>query len=232
MIRLRDCSHENEFKELVLAFPDRFDFGYNKVFPNITDKEDLIKTIAHHCIISRQMEEIQQFLDGLSSNGVLKFLRKHPLEARNLFMFNKKLITAEGLKAIMNPIFSSETDESEEDIVFNFYNFIDEVGNNKLTNVLAFSLADVEDGKVDDKIKQEVSISLSDLLMFLTGSRHLPRCSPRISICFDHQIQGRVNVSTCNMEIRFSVTKRYVDSAQFSENFLQDIINSPGFGKV
>ena len=74
-----------------------------------------------------------------------------------------------------------------------------------------------------------------DLLVFLTGSRYLPTVGTITGkLNFKHQNikEGeQVTVSTCAYSLLFPVTQRYTDE-HFTENIVDDILNSPRFGKV
>ena len=87
--KIKNCENEHEFQEAVADFEERFNFGYMVFSPNFTDRDDLIKKVAHHFIYSQQFEELQDFLKGLSCNGVLEVLKKYPDDARPLFIAQK-----------------------------------------------------------------------------------------------------------------------------------------------
>ena len=74
-----------------------------------------------------------------------------------------------------------------------------------------------------------------DLLVFLKGSRYLPTVGTITGkLNFKHQNikEGeQITVSTCAYSLLFPVTQRYTDE-DFTENIVDDILNSPGFGKV
>ena len=70
------CTDEKLFKSLLEAFPERFEFGCLQINPPFSDKEELVKKIAHHCLISRVNEEIDSFKKGISTSGVLDILHK------------------------------------------------------------------------------------------------------------------------------------------------------------
>ena len=227
---IKNCKDLKTFSMLASDFPERFNLGYLVLNPSFEQREDLIKKISHHCIISSAMEEIEQFKKGLSSNGILQILQSYPQESLALFTYDETLLTAEKFKSMFS-YESSKTKEKaelEEDVLFNWNNFIDEVGN-KNVKYVAFSLEDVENGVVDESKKKERTLVLSDILMFLTGSRY--SFHQKIRLCFDHLAQGRVLVSTCTLEITFPMLERYTSST-FSDNIIQDIVNSPGFGFV
>ena len=87
--KIKNCENEYEFQEAVADFEERFNFGYIVFSPNFTDKNDLIKKVAHHFIYSQQFEELQDFLEGLSCNGVLEVFKKYPDDAKQLLIAQK-----------------------------------------------------------------------------------------------------------------------------------------------
>ena len=189
--------------------------------------------MAHHFIISLQVEEIQQFKNGLASNGVLDILKKYPDNSRAFFTYNENCITPQAVKSIFIPHFSINLGKvtMEEDILFNWHHFIDEVGEQKNEKVQTFSLNDIEDGVTDESVRKTRNISLKDIVMFLTGSFFLPVPSPEVNVFFDHTTSGRVTVATCDMRLTFPVIERY-SGDNFSSNITEDIINGAGYGRV
>ena len=121
------CTDEKLFKSLLDAFPERFEFGCLQINPPFSDKEKLVKKIAHHCLISRVNEEIDSFKKGLSTSGVLQILQRHKKESLPLLIYNENLLTAERLKSVFMPSYTDDEEEkiAEEDIYFNWINFID-----------------------------------------------------------------------------------------------------------
>lgn len=231
LIEINECTDEVAYNTLVRNFPERVEYGYNK-FPSYDDKPEFLKTVAHHFIISLQLEEIQQFQNGLKTNNVLSLLQKYPEESKKFFTYRENCICPEDIKAIFVPHFSSgEGMEVEEDIWYNWHNFIDETGQKKTQSVLAFTLNDVEDGKVDESVKKAKTITLEDIVMFLTGQYCLSLPPPKVDVYFDHSSEGRVIVSTCVMKLTFPVTSRY-NSENFSKNMIEDIINGECYGNV
>jgi len=88
-----------------------------------------VRKVAHHCIISFNCEEIQEFCKGLSCGGVLDILKLYHAEAKAMLMHSDDLLDVNDFKAVFKPNYSSKVElvSLEEDIVFNFHNFLDEV---------------------------------------------------------------------------------------------------------
>ena len=117
--------------------------------------------------------------------------------SKALFTYNESSITPAAVKSIFVPSFSNDEERQklEEDILFNWQDFIDEAGEHKVENVHAFSLTDVEDGITDESVMKTHTITLKDIIMFLTGSYYLPVPSMKVKVCFDHTTKGRVNAT-------------------------------------
>ena len=72
----------------------RIDAGYNNAIITIQDRDMIVKTICKHNIITKQLEEIQQFTTGLNICGVLSALKKHKEESRKELTYHSCLLTA------------------------------------------------------------------------------------------------------------------------------------------
>lgn len=184
--------------------------------------------MAHHSIISSQLEEIQQFKEGLSSNGVLQALVRTPSESREYFSFDFTSVSANKLKSLITPSFSSNMMEMslEEDIIYNFHNFIDEIDQGILPGIKIYTLIDLEDGNEVQNFKK---LKMTDLLMYLTGSKYVSSSLKCITVYFNHSTSGHALTTTCDPSIRFPVVSRYTGD-EFSAHMKEDIFNSIGFG--
>lgn len=233
MLNISKCEDEASFKLLINDFPERFALGCVDFAPAFTDKENIVKTTSHHCIISSTLEEIKAFTDGLSSNNTFDILKEFKTDAVDLFTHNKTLLNAEKLKELFLPLHSTEEIKYnlEEDIVFNWLNFLDEIDNSAV-KAKAFTLEHLESGITNENQKVEKTITISDVIRFVTGARFLSKQQQRITIQFDHCNSGRMTTSTCNDKITIPVTNRYTDGKLFTNNIVADIFNSPGFGQT
>lgn len=124
----------------------------------------------------------------------------------------------------------------EEDIVFNFTNFLEHLDENKVSEIKEVVMIDIEVAL--KKFKRD--ISLNDVVLFCTGSKYISEAIKRKGgIEFLHLDPGdkrynmRVLVNTCNLTLTFPVTKRYTcQPAEFNNNIIDDIYCSHGFGKA
>ena len=136
-----DCKTESEFLKNQWDIHEiRFEAGYNKPVIRLNDKEEIIRKICRHFIISKQLEEIQQFESGLSSFGVLDALRQHKDDALKQLTYDLKSLTAEKIRDLYHILHSEyqAQKKEEEDIVFNFFYFLDELENGAETSKLTF----------------------------------------------------------------------------------------------
>ena len=226
--RISKAKDDTELKESLATIDERFDAGLNKVQYTLDEKPSFVKGMVHHYVVSKQLEEIQQFKKRLELMSVLPVLQKHPSEACKEFIFTK--LSSSSIINNFDPEYSSDKDkrEKESDIVYNFNNFLDELEEDPQWNSFT-AIVDL------DSDKEEVTkLDLHDVLQFLCGSRHIPAGGLQGKMKFSHNAkQGkRVRVNACIIEITFPVTDRYMNSLSFNKNFGDDIICSPGFGQV
>ena len=190
------------------AFPERFEFGCLQINPPFSEKEKFVKKFAHHCLISRVNEEIDSFKKGLSTSGVLEIFQRHKKESLPLLIYNENLLTAERLKSVFMPSYSDSEEEriAEVDIYFNWINFIDEVENSSITYT-CLTLEDLENQQMADGNYKAALMKLSDIMIFLSGSRYLNK-EVQIKVIFTRTASGRLYVSNCRHEITFPVNER------------------------
>ena len=181
--KIKNCENEHEFQEAVADFEERFNFGCMVFSPNFTDRDDLIKKVAHHFIYSKQSEELQDFLKGLSCIGALEVLKKYPDDAKQLFIAQK--LCPDSLKNAFEFEFNTNSKKAqlEEEIIYNLKTFIDEIHERKVKTVRALTLTDLEDDNVEASDMKERLVTLEDISMFLSGSRYLRN---KNSLTFDH----------------------------------------------
>ena len=220
----------------MLALEERFDAGFNKAVVSFGDKEKLLQTIAYHYIINTCHDEILQFKEGLSFGGVLDVLKRFPLEAfKELTDSKEAIITPEDFEGVFEANLSTQGSNlrmTEEDILYNWENFITNVFRGKVSQTSI---------TIDDDTFQETEstkvITLNDVIMFTTGSYYLPfmGLERKVQIEFEHipQEGKRVTANTCGPVLTFPVSPRYsCDLETFCKNLAEDIISSPGCGFV
>ena len=169
-INLNAIQDEDLFKKEASANTDiRFDAGYNKPIATLKDRDELIEAICMKSAIVDSLPEINQFIDGLKLHDFLDVIQHYPFEARCLFeKRNESSINAEMLDLLFQLEFSTEGSNrrmKEEAIAVNFSRFLDEVE----AGVVKCTL---EDPLTNEK--SEVTLLLSDVLQFITGSPVIP----------------------------------------------------------
>ena len=224
-----NCTTQEDLDAILSSFDARFEAGYNKPVIKLSDVKDLADKVCKYFVITRQLEEIQQFCDGLSSNGILEILKKYPERSTEEFVYNSNAITAELIKNMFQVKFCSDKESplraSEEDVIFQWINFLEEVESG--------SVPAVEIHEMDGSVKN-MKVTLEHVLKFLCGCKFVPvgGLGKKGDINFVHNCgERRLSVSTCWLSITFPVNERY-SSDSFSQNMVEDIIESPGFGNV
>ena len=212
-------------------FPDRANYGFHKYSPKKGDVMEFANATAHELQISRHIEEIHSFMEGLSTNGVLRALRFDKVKGEYLLTHHDDLITVEKMKGMFNVKYFGEGEilEKQENVYMNFITFLEEVSVGQGESLDVLNLEDIEDGKADLREEKRV-LTLSSIVRYLTGGRYLSR-SEKIEISFVFE-KRRVQVNTCSFKIEFPVCDRYTDEDTFSVNATEDFLNSPGFGQA
>ena len=228
-------TEEKDFKEKVSALEERFDAGFNKASVSLGDKDKFLQTIAYHYVINTCHDEILQFKEGLSFGGVLDVLQRFPREAfKELTDGIEAIITPEDFEGVFEANLSSQGSNlriAEEDILYNWENFITNVFRGKVTQT-SITIDDTFQETENTKV-----ITLNDVIMFTTGSYHLPvmGLERKVEIEFEHESQEgkRVTANTCGPVLTFRVSARYSCNLEtFCKNLAEDIISLPGFGFV
>eukprot|EP00794_Sanderia_malayensis_P014821 gene14821-16361_t len=229
-----DATKDQESMEKLLnedvLFDARFEAGFNATKVLFREKSDLIQKIAKHYIICRQLEEIQSCKKGLELGGILNVLQQHKIDAVGQFTYKQDHLTTKELIDLFTITYSSldTAKEAEEDIVYNFTNFLDHVQKNPMEvevldyeSILAVGKEAVN--YADEGKLKRVQIKLEDVLQFLTGSKFvgsLKGMKGEISFCHDCSAGRRVKVNTCGTSIIFPATTRYTDNYLFPKTLL------------
>lgn len=208
----------------------RFKAGYTKPIVTIEDKDDLIRCISLHYLLLSGLVELEQFIDGLKLNGVLDLLRKHPKKARHLFMQScENQVTSEKLDELFNCVFSPEGSNRrapEEAVALNFFLYLEAVEANEAKS----NLLDLATGE-----ETEITLSLSDVLQFITGSSTVPATgfNEKPSIVFQHGDPHRkLHANTCSNTLTLPVNSTLMEFESFKNEFTSCLVMSPGFGTI
>ena len=224
------ATSQQELDTVLSDFDERFEAGYNKMNITLEDKDDLVNKVSRHWVITRQNEEIQQFISGLRSFAILDTLRRFENESLKEFVYDPSSVTSKLFQDIYTYQYSSENSDErklEEDIVYSWCNFLDEAAGSLLPDA---SFIDIYGEKYEEK---KCVVTLPDVLYFLTGSRFPPIGGlAKGRIKFEHCGKNsgkRATVSTCFLTLEIPVSDRYTE--KFNKSIVEDILESPGFGR-
>ena len=121
-----------KFKQEVSSnTPLRFKAGYTKPVVAFEDKQKFIRCICLHQLILSTQSEIDQFIKGLMTNGILNVIRNNPDKPRKLLQHdNNERLTAQVVDNQFHCIFSDKggnKHRSEEATAFNFSHYLEDV---------------------------------------------------------------------------------------------------------
>lgn len=227
MIATDDSTFDREISTLVKELPD--DILYTKCNRTLKNKTEILNCIIMHYIISQNLCEISQFVEGLRTFGVLDTLRCHPNEARSIFQASEVVLTAKVVDALFNFELSPEgsnRNRNEKAILFNWCQFLEDVEHGLAT-------IEVCNPRANEQV--QVEITLKSVIAFVTGSSGIPPLgfTPKPKIVFDHvNINKKLHVSTCSNTLYFPVSEILLTYEQFKNDFIYCMSNSPGFGLV
>ena len=236
----KDVESMNRVLDCDLLIDARFEAGFNCIYINFQQKDDFIQKVCKHFVISKQLEEIQSCMKGLQLGGMLKCLRQYKEDALKEFVYRYDHLSSTELLTLFSIKYSDNGNEKEkeEDIIYNFTNFLDIVQRSPVeADILDFetvlSMDEAAAQQAQDGGLRKVQVKMEDVLQFLTGSKFissLKEMRGEISFCRDGSSGKRLKVNTCGAGIIFPVTNRYVESELFSSSFVEDIHSAPGFG--
>ena len=184
-------------------------------------------------MISCVAEEIFSFQEGLSLFGVLDALKSFTEDAIKYFVFAE--VTVEEIRKVFIPSFAVKgcsKRESEETIIFNFNQFLKQCACGKVQRTF-IDISSLESNNLQER---EQTLSLHDVLQFMSGASHLPVSNLNGSITFIHgAAKGqRIKANNCSLQLSIPVNERYVteESSVFISHFADNIFDSQGYGCV
>ena len=139
------------------------------------------------------------------------------------------------LYSTINYTEDNDEEKIEEDIVFNFKNFIESLYYSE--DIVELDVIENFDNEKEKPVVSKKKLTIEDFVSFCTGSRYITYNLMRAgTIDFRHFEQDsspgvRVVGNTCNITMTFPVNGRYnSEPQQFLKN-IDDIYCSPCFGK-
>ncbi len=230
---LLSCETPAAWDEAINKFDERFDMGINKAKIPLEQREYLVRTANKHIMISCVAEEIFSFQECLSLFGVLDALKSFPEDAIKYFVFAE--VTVEEIRKVFIPSFAVKgcsKRESEETIIFNFNQFLKQCACGKVQRTF-IDISSLESNNLQER---EQTLSLHDVLQFMSGASHLPVSNLNGSITFIHgAAKGqRIKANNCSLQLSIPVNERYVteESSVFIPHFADNIFDSQGYGCV
>ena len=114
--------------------------GYAKPIVTLEDKDEFTRCICLHHLILCTQTEIDQFVKGLATNGVLDVIRNSPNQSRKLLQYYEhEKLTAEIVDNQFQRVFSvdgSNKRAKEEAIAFNFTHYLEDVEEGLITTTV------------------------------------------------------------------------------------------------
>ena len=92
---------EDEFKNRIKNFDERFQVGYNKFSAGIGEKQEFIDAVCRHTIIRNSHEEIYQVKKGLELDGIMELFRKFREKAFLELTFEGKDLAVDAIKKVL-----------------------------------------------------------------------------------------------------------------------------------
>ena len=132
MVKL-ECINNAESQKMLDViledFAERFETGYNKMDIKLDNKNDIIEKVTRYFVITRQLEEINQFSEGLKELNALQNLKLFKDETIKEFIVSSaNKLTSKMLQEVSKEVKYSEFEEKrkiEQDIIYNCINILD-----------------------------------------------------------------------------------------------------------
>ncbi|XP_014678786.1 PREDICTED: uncharacterized protein LOC106818607 [Priapulus caudatus] len=223
LLKIANMENEEEFVNYVEQHLERrHDIGYSKVL-SLQDKSDLSLHLIKDDVICRCSAELQQLDEGLTCLDVLPMMRRHPSMFLPVMMKTTEPLAATDMGRLFTPVHSVEGSnkrEAEEEIMVNWYMLLEALNDGAVNNM---------------KGDETITMSMTDLLMFVTGMESLPieGFSPsNPEIHFDHvTTQRKITANTCGLILSIPVNANTISAEPFQQEMLEAVVNGQGFGQ-
>eukprot|EP00794_Sanderia_malayensis_P020964 gene20964-23019_t len=233
---LINAVNEDEFQARMESFSERYMFGVTRVHVSFEDRSQLVKDVALHLCLSTCSDEIQEVRKGMEVLGVLQVLQQHFDESKEEFCVPSEGKASNIISLFKTIEYSEPNDQSsgqrdqEEDIIYNFTNFLERLEHDGSLTLPVLEIED--DGSVLETTRE---IMLQEVTRFCTGSRFItPAMEGKGTIRFDNTGKyGTVIANTCSIVLTFPIIEKYTGSPElFIQSFTEDMRNECGFGLV
>eukprot|EP00111_Clytia_hemisphaerica_P017229 TCONS_00050996-protein len=236
LIKVDNSKTETDFQKAINIdeFPERFD-AVSKSSVKLEEKNSFIQNIIEHFIICRCSEEILDVASGMDIHDLHSVLLCHSEEVFSEFSLGEKSKpSSEDVIKIFSEIdYHKESEEIRKlqgDFYYNITNFVQSIEDEPFI----LSVLNIDGEK---EISQKKEVTLSDFVKFISGSRFvLPsmigNCKLKFAMPDECEKGERVFISICQLLFKIPLNERYcVDTEDFNRALLEDICDSPGFGK-
>ena len=126
---INNAESQNMLDVIFEDFDERFEAGYNKMDIQLDNKNDIIEKVTRYFVITRQLEEINEFSKGLKELNVLQNLKLFKDETIKEFIVSSaNKLTSKMLEEIFKEVKYSECEEKrkiEQDIIYNWINILE-----------------------------------------------------------------------------------------------------------
>ena len=139
------------------------------------------------------------------------------------------------LYSTINYTEDNEKKKIEEDIVFNFKNFIESLYYSE--DIVELDVIKNFDNDKENPVVRKKKLTIEDFISFCTGSRYITHNLMRVKTIDFRQFEQdsspgvRVVVNICNINLTFSVNGRYNSKPEHFLKNIDEIYCSPCFGK-
>lgn len=210
--QLRSLFTDPENESLIL------ETGFRKPLPLLIDddKSTIKAALRDHHTLVKIKPEMDQFMDGLATVGVMEKVKSYPeLMAPLLTVIKKKEVNKAYFKSLFDVSFSTNDDDrknKEQAAFINFLDFIEDCED---------GLAKTEDGRV---------VHPEDILIFFSGADHEPPFGfiPKPNLTFTG---GKLAYSsTCALRLTLPIDNNTYNS--FKYYMVLSLVGNDGFGRV
>lgn len=218
LMELQACSSDVDFQHLVQCHADPIaQYGYSSIYTStIADKDSITDCLLKQHYLYGVFAEISQFFDGMNEIGMFGDLVKANKFAFVSFLSGKqKKLTLHDFKSVykVQNSESGSNDKAREDSTIYCFELF---------------LQDLEEGEISE-------LTLEDLLVFITGSDHIPPLGFEQAITiyfynFDGSVKRRPWASTCSLTL--NLPRGIEDPEEFTSFMKQSLLDCHGFGQV
>ena len=125
---INNAESQNMLDVIFEDFDERFEAGYNKMDIQLVNKNDIIEKVTRYFVITRQLEEINEFSKDFKELNVLQNLKLFKDETIKEFIVSSaNKLTSKMLQEIFKEVKYSECEEKRkiEQDIYNWINILE-----------------------------------------------------------------------------------------------------------